>query len=188
MIKNKMRNQFNENYNKVLNWFFSFPNRELSLSELAKGLGISKKTANRIVGQLVKEGFLNKVVIGRAWRLSCNLNHSYNYTKKIWWNVSWVYESGVLEEIRKIVKGWRTIILFGNYRKGDDVESSDLDIAVEVLDDKELEIREIKSVSIGFRKNVKINLHIFNRKRIDLNLFSNIANGIILDGFLEVRA
>ena len=39
---------------------------------------------------------------------------------------------------------------------------------------------------LGFRTNVKVNLHIFSRNKIDLNLFANIANGIILSGFLEV--
>jgi hypothetical protein len=30
-------------------------------------------------------------------------------------------------------------------------------------------------------------LHIFNRNNIDDNLFNNIANGILLWGFLEVK-
>ena len=40
---------------------------------------------------------------------------------------------------------------------------------------------------LGYRKNVPINLYIFSRNKIDLNLFANIANGFVLDGFLEVR-
>ena len=40
---------------------------------------------------------------------------------------------------------------------------------------------------LGFRKNVKVNIHIFSRNKIDLNLFTNIANGIVLDGLLEVH-
>ena len=40
---------------------------------------------------------------------------------------------------------------------------------------------------LGYRKKVNVNLHVFSRNKIDLNLFVNIANGIVLDGFLEVR-
>jgi len=32
-----------------------------------------------------------------------------------------------------------------------------------------------------------VHLHIFSRNKVDLNLFANISNGIILDGFLEVH-
>ena len=42
-------------------------------------------------------------------------------------------------------------------------------------------------MNIGYRKNVPVNVHVFSRNKIDLNLFANIANGIILEGFLEVR-
>ena len=39
----------------------------------------------------------------------------------------------------------------------------------------------------GYRTNVPVNIHLFSEKNINLNLFSNISNGIILDGFLEVK-
>ena len=40
-----------------------------------------------------------------------------------------------------------------------------------------------------FEKMIKrhIQLHMFNRKNVDLHVFNNIANGIVLAGFLEVR-
>ena len=78
--------------------------------------------------------------------------------------------------------------LFGGLTKGKSLPMSDVDIAVEVLDDKDVRIIELGTLpQFGFRKNVKINLHIFSRNKIDLNLFSNIANDIVLEGFLEVR-
>jgi len=82
----------------------------------------------------------------------------------------------------------KAIYLFGSYRKGDDNEKSDIDIAVEVLDNKDIRIIEAGIISkFGFRKNVKINLHIFSKNKVDFNLFSNIVNGILLEGFLEVK-
>ena len=99
-----------------------------------------------------------------------------------------VCESGILKEIHKLTPGARAVILFGSYRKGDDTEKSDIDIAVEVLDDKEVQMIELGIVpELGYRKNVPVNLYIFSRNKIDLNLFANIANGIVLEGFLEVR-
>ena len=189
MVKLKKKELFklNEAYNKVIFWFFSFPNKEMSLNDLSEELKISKTTANRIVKDLIEEGFLKVEILGRIWRISCNKSHIYNYSKKISYNLMMIYESGVLEEVHKIIKSPRAIILFGSYRKGDDNQDSDIDLAAEVINNEEPRIIELPSIQqFGYRKNVKVNLYIFSRNKIDLNLFSNIANGIILEGFLEV--
>ena len=180
--------QTSEAYNKILYWFFSFPYQKITLSELAKELRISKITANRETNKLITGGFIVKETIGKAWQLSCNTKHEYNRSKKIAYNLEMIYESKILEEVYKEIKHPRTVILFGSYRKGDDTEESDIDIAVEIIGDEELIIKEIIIFSqFGYRKNVKANLHIFSRNNINNNLFSNIANGIVLDGFLEVK-
>ena len=182
-------NELNEAYQKVLYFFFSFPGKEISLSDLASNLKIAKTTANKIVVNLVKEGFLDKKVYGKTWRITCNQNHVYNISKKIPFNLAMVYAmyNHSKEEIFKTAGNVRSVVLFGSYRKGDDTEESDLDLAVEVAEGK-LKIKELGVISnFGFRKNVVVNLHFFSRKQIDLNLFSNIANGIVIDGFLEVK-
>lgn len=178
----------NEAYNKVLLWFFSYPTKEMSLSDIAEILEMSKTTANKIVGKLEKEGFLKKEVIGKVWRVSCNQNHVYNFSRKIAYNLLMIYESGIIRAIHEIVPNPRAIILFGSYRKGDDNEKSDMDIAVEILGGEDIKIRNLGVIkNFAYRKKVPVNLHIFSRNKIDLNLFANIANGIVLEGFLEVR-
>ena len=191
-LKSKLQD-LNEAYQKTLHWYFSFPNDELSLTDLASNLGISKTTANRIVTMLEKEGFLVKKVLGKVWRISCNQQHIYNFSRKIAYNLNVVYESNLIQAVHDFIQAEfkqspRAIILFGSYRKGDDTEKSDIDIAVEILGNQSLSIKEFRIFpQFEYRKNVKINLHIFTRNNIDLNLFANIANGIVLEGFLEVR-
>ncbi len=180
--------ELNEGYNKVLHYFFSFPTMRIGLSDLASVVKISKTTANRIVTQLVDEEFLRVEEIGRVWQITCNQNHIYNYSKKISSNLDMVYISGILDTIHKQFPNPKAIILFGSYRKGDDTEESDLDIAVEIAGSEDLKVQELGIFpKFGYRESVTANLHIFSRKNIDLNLFANIANGIVLDGFLEVR-
>ncbi len=189
----------NEPYLKVMRWFFSFPERKIGLNDLIKEVRISKTTANKVIHKLEKEGFLIKEVIGKAWRISCNQKHEYNRTKKICYNLELIYESGIIQEIDEKYRP-KSMILFGSYRKGDDNEKSDIDIAVEIVShniniaiavDVSHSALRIKEFGIlekfGFRKNVRVNVHIFSRKKINSNLFSNIANGIVLDGFLEVK-
>lgn len=179
--------QETEAYWKILRWFFSYPNKEMSLSDLSQVLEISKKTANKFVTLLVNEGFLRKEVLGKIWRISCNPNHVYNASRKIGYNLTLVYESGIRKMIWNMVPNYKAIVLFGSYRKGDDTEKSDVDIAVEVADKEELRIIDFVVPQLGYRKNVHVQAHIFSRDKIDLNLFSNVANGIVLEGFLEVR-
>ena len=180
--------KLNEAYQKMLLWFFSYPTKEISLNDLSTSIKISKTTANRVVTQLVEEGFLKKEILGKIWRISCNQTHLYNYSLKITNNLRMIYESGIISKIHELIPNPITIILFGSYRKGDDTEKSDIDIAVEVLDNEELRMHQLGIVpQFGYRINVPVNLHIFSRNKIDLNLFANIANGIVLEGFLEVR-
>ena len=173
-------------YVALLYWFFSYPTREIGLSDLAKELSISKTTANRFVNELANQGFLKKEVLGKTWRISCNIQHPLNRLK-IPYNLTLLYSSGIIEEIYKKIPNARAVVLFGSYRNGDDNDKSDIDVAVEILGNEDLNIIELGKYKMGLRKNVAINLHIFSRSKIDLNLFANIANGIILSGFLEVR-
>ena len=108
--------------------------------------------------------------------------------KKIPYNLQLLYESGIIGAVYNKIPNARAILLFGSYRWGTDNEKSDIDIAVEVLGNEEMRIEALGLIGqFGFRKKVKVNIHIFSRKRIDINLFTNIANGILLDGLLEVH-
>lgn len=177
----------NEPYNKVLCWFFSYPDSEIGLNELASQVKISKTNATRIVHRLENEGFLLKEVIGKSWRIKCNKKHLYNQTKKLSFNLQLIYESGIIEKIHKKIPNLQAIILFGSYRKGDDNEKSDIDLAVNMIGNHELRIEELGVIEkFGYRKSVVINLHIFTNKKINKNLFSNIVNGIVLEGILEI--
>jgi len=125
---------------KCLIWFYSFPLAKIGLNDLSKSIGSSKTGVKQIVEHLVKIGFLNRDVIGKAWLLSANQKHSYFITKKIPYNLGAIYESGLLDAVYNKVDSARTIVLFGSYRYGSDVEDSDIDIAVEILGDDELSI------------------------------------------------
>lgn len=190
-IKSVKSMELNEAYQNILHWFFSFPNAETGLNDLSSDLKISKTTAKKIISDLVDEGFLNMKIYGKTWRITCNPDHPYNSTAKVSFNLAMVYIAyydGLRDHISKITGNAKSVILFGSYRKGDDNEKSDIDIAAEVADNEEIRIVELGVIpKFGFRENVKVNLHVFSRNKIDLNLFSNIANGIVLEGFLEVR-
>ena len=175
-------------YDKMHAWFFAYPQDEFTLNDLCKQLEIAKTTANMVVASLKKEGFLEVRVLGKLWRIKANQEHVYFKTRKIPFNLKLAYESGILAWIQENIPRAKVIILFGSYRWGDDIPESDLDIAVEISEEKELEIIEGKIEKFGYRENVKASIHLFSRKHIDRNLFASMSNGIVLTGFLEVKA
>ena len=163
VLKN-VKLETNEAYLKILYWFFSFPEKKIGLTELANELKISKATATRKVDRLIKEGFLIKEVIGKAWRLSCNKRHYFNKSKKVSYNLQMIYDSSILQEVYKKVPNAKTIILFGSYRKGDDNEESDIDIAVEVADENSRYIEDFGVIEkFGYRRGTIVNLNAFSR-------------------------
>ena len=187
-LKNVNPLELSNAYRRVLYFFFSFPEQTIGLNNLSKQIGASKTSTRASVIQLVREGFLNKEEIGNAWRLSASPKNPFAITKKIPYNLQLIYESGIVSAIYNKIPSARAIILFGSYRWGTDNEKSDIDIAVEVLDNQDMRIENLGVIEqVGFRTNVVVNLHIFSRNRVDLNLFTKIANGILLDGILEVH-
>jgi predicted nucleotidyltransferase len=175
-------------YNKALYYLFSFPEKPVGLNELSQKVKSSKTATKNAVLRLISEGFLKKEIIGNVWRLSVNPKSQLMITKKIPYNLGLIYDSGIIAKVYDKIPEARAIILFGSYRWGTDNEKSDIDIGIEVIGNKEISIEKLMVLNkIGFRNNVIVNLHIFSRKKIDLNLFTNIANGIVLDGLLEVH-
>ena len=119
-----------------------------------------------------------KGVYGKTWVIFCNKQHYFNFTEKIAFNLEMVfaaYNAGLRKQIFEIFGNANAIVLFGSYRKGDDNEKSDVDIAVEVSDNLGLRIMKMGAIpQLGYRKEVPVNLHICSRNIIDINLFSKI--------------
>jgi predicted nucleotidyltransferase len=173
---------------KILHWFLDYPSKEMSLTDLATKLKISKSTATRIVSYFINKRIIEKEVLGRIWRIKFNIKNSVNLILKIPYHLQLIYSSGIVDEVYKKIPEAKAVILFGSYRKGDDTENSDIDIAVEVLGNDDPKLIELEILeNLGYRKNVKVNIYKFSRNKIDINFFSNIVNGIVLSGFLEAR-
>lgn len=172
---------------KVMELFFRFPEKEFSLSDVAKETGVAKANLGRIISNLQVISFLTIEKLSKIWRIKANRANWHFLRNKIVYNLSFVYQGGLVEFLYENYKHPKSIVLFGSFRKGEDISGSDIDIAIEEEDFKEYKILGLRELS-EFEKQIgrKIQIHEFNKKVIDINLFNNIANGIVLIGFLEV--
>lgn len=107
-----------------------------------------------------------------------NQNDEFKRLKKIF-NVDSLLEFGVIKFIEEKLSP-KSIVLFGSYARGEDIEDSDVDLFVECKKE------EMNLKSVEKKLNRKIELH-FNENftMYPKELKNNIINGIVLSGFLE---
>ena len=174
--------------NKVAEVLFRYPEKEFSLSDLAREAGVAKANIGEILEEFREAGLINIEKLSKIWRIKANQTNWLYVKSKIIYNLNFVYKSGLVEFLVDFFKNPKAIVLFGSFRKGEDLSSSDIDIAIESDDAKEYQIRGLKELA-EFEQIIgrKIQIHLFNRGNIDLGVFNNIANGILLWGFLEVK-
>ena len=173
---------------KIAGLIFSFPEVEFSVTEISNKAGVSKSSASRLIRHLEDAGIVTILDKRIVFRIKANMDNFQYIKRKIAYNLSTVYESGIVEHLNEVLNQPKAIILFGSYRKGDDVSTSDIDIAVETLQEIDTTLTKPKGIEeIGKKIGRQIQILVFSRKKVDINLFNNIANGIVLSGFLEVN-
>jgi len=165
---------------KILEFFLNNPTTEIHLRELSRTLHISFPWTRKLATILTKEGYLTKnrergFVIVRAARestLFCGLKRSYNLFS--------LYKSGLIEKIYEIYKPM-AIILFGSFGRGEDIETSDVDIAV-------ITTRKLSGNFEPYEKKIqrRIKLHELSPDKINKDFWNTLANGIVLKGYLEL--
>lgn len=189
IIPKKLQSLYNETAKqRIAQVLFRYPEKEFSLSDLAKESGVRKSNIGSILSELHNIGFIEITKLTSIWRIKANQQNNHYIENKIIHNLALIYQSGLADFLVDYFKHPRAIILFGSYRRGEDISSSDIDIAVESEDATDYPITGLRELAnLENQIGRKIQIHLFNRKKVDINLFNNIANGIILVGFLEVN-
>ena len=174
--------------NKIIEILFKYPEKEFSLSDLAREARVAKANIGNILNEFQEAGLINIEKLSKIWRIKSNQTNWLFIRSKIIHNLNFVYKSGLVEFLIDFFKNPKVIILFGSFRKGEDISNSDIDIAIESDEVKEYTVIGLRELS-EFEKVIgkKIQIHLFSRENIDIGMFNNIANGILLWGFLEVK-
>jgi len=160
---------------RILEVLFLHPEKEFSLSDMAKAAKVAKPHVSPILMELEKEDIIEIRKLSTIWRITAKREDKF-FRLKMVYNLHALLESGIIETISKDHP--KAIILFGSYRFGEDVSTSDIDIAVE--DSKEYRTEELR---VSTKNSLKrIQLHHFSPASTDKNVLANIANGIVLAG------
>ncbi len=161
----------------VLEVFFRNPNIEYHLRELSRKLKLSMPTIILATDKLSKEGLIIKTRGKVLTTVKADREKAKFIRHKRLYNLEEIYDSGIIEYLTETYNYPRCIILFGSYSRGDDIESSDIDIAI--MTNKRLELNLEKYDKILERH---INIHEISLNKISAEFKANLWNGIVLEG------
>lgn len=161
-------------------YYFKNSAKKLRVREIEREVRIPLPSVIKYVKELVKEGFLKKINISNITIYTTSENLTFKTEKKMF-NLRQIYESGLIEHIRRKYAN-PTIILFGSYDKGEDEETSDIDLFIQT----NVKISELNQ----FEKILGHKIQLFTADNIhnitNVELANNIINGTMLNGSLKV--
>jgi predicted nucleotidyltransferase len=154
---------------------------KLSQREISKILDVSPTAVANSLKKLLNNEFVVFEKTKTINFISLNLNNKIVIELKRAENLKNLYLSGLSDYLEESLAG-SAIILFGSYSKGEDTNSSDIDIAVIERKPKNLSLEEYEKI---LKRKININFY-DSWKDIHRNLKNNILNGIILHGSVDL--
>lgn len=163
--------------------FFANPTKKHYLMGISRNIKLAHTSVKKNLDKLIKLGLVTESVEkkgGRKFPLyRADLDNKIFKKYKIIYNISIILESKLIEFIEEKLMP-KSIVLFGSYSRGEDTETSDVDLFVECkeeeLDLKVFEKKLGRKIELHFKENFTL---------YPKELKNNIINGIVLSGFLE---
>ena len=165
--------------NEIKGFIFKAPERWMHIREIARKLKISPNSVRKNIAPLKKRGIVEERKDGNMILYRANMNDERCRREKMLHNLRNIFDSGVIESLYEYYSP-SAIVLFGSYARGEDISSSDIDIAVVTSSRKRPDMRKFEK-----RLSRKIELSLFTREGVSREFFNNVANGIVLWRFLK---
>ena len=168
---------------KIQEYFLLNPTAKLRVRQIEREIHVPLPSAIRYAKELEEEGVLQSLVISGVRFYTANRTSKTYLLEKKLFNLRSLYSSGLVEHFIETHSN-PTLILFGSYSRGEDIETSDIDLML--ITEKTTKDPKIEEFEAKLLRKVQI----FSVKRVeDLknnHLINNVLNGIVLNGFAEV--
>lgn len=157
---------------KVAEVFFIEPTKVHFIKEISRRINLAHTSVTNHLSSLLELGMIEKSSseIYKGYRAKRE-NPDFIFYKKIF-NLISLKESGLIEELKE--KYPKSIIVFGSYNQGEDIESSDIDLFV---DSEKFKLNHEK-----FEKYLSRNTHLIFKKEASKSLRESINQGTIIFG------
>ena len=163
-----------------VSFFGSMSTSEFLLRQVSRLAKIAPPSTKKYLQELEKEGVIAKVTKGLYPSYKAVRESSLFKNLKKWSLAMELTTKGVVDAIVTECSP-DAIILFGSASRGEDVESSDIDIAI-IAEETTLDLRKYEKL-VGRKLSL-----LFISKLSDLSseLKNNVLNGMILQGYVKV--
>ncbi len=167
---------------RIKEYFFLHPTTRLRVRQIERLVPVPLPSAIRYTKELEQEKLIKGSEIANIKVYSADRSSKNYLLEKKLFNIKQLFASGAIDFLLEELSN-PTIILFGSYSRGEDIETSDIDLYIETPSKKKLDLSSFekklqRKIQLLVHKNIK---SIENRE-----LANNIINGIPLHGFLEV--
>jgi len=169
-----------ENKDKLLGVFFDDPTGKFHVRELARVTKLNPNTILNLVGTFIKEGILKREKKKHIVEISVDYGEKFKRLKKLD-NLRRLCDSGIIDELRNKFDP-EVIVVFGSYSFGEDISGSDIDLAVISNKEKEIDLKK-------YERNLNRGIHLLvvHYNKISNEFYTNLINGIVLDGALRKK-
>lgn len=169
-------------HSKIMKFFYDYPSQKIHLRELARKTGLSPTGASKILRQLVKDGLVVKEKTKLAVFYKPNHDNKKFYIHKKASNLLKLRTSELLSDLIHFYRQPETIVVFGSYSDGTDIEKSDIDILVITKITKKFDASKYEKY---FKRGINI-IAMPSLKKASKEFINNVINGSVLYGYLQV--
>ncbi len=167
---------------QLTKYFFLHPTVKLRVRQIEREVNMPLPSVIRYTHELNNEGILKSTEIANIIVYSADRASPQFLMKKKMYNLQCLYDSGLINFLKEELNN-PLIIVFGSYSRGEDIETSDIDLYIEYSAEKKLNLKQYETalqrkIQTFFYKNI----HSLHNKE----LANNIVNGIVLNGYLGV--
>jgi predicted nucleotidyltransferase len=166
---------------KIKEYFFLNPTKKLRVRQIEKTLQVPLPSAIRYVKELINEEILKLEEVSNIKFYTSKRESKFIQQKQLF-NIQKIYDSNLIEYLIDSYSNPQ-IILFGSYAKGEDLENSDIDLYIETLSKKRIDLKKFEKI---LNRKIELFIHPRINKISNKLLANNILNGINLNGFIEV--
>lgn len=176
---------FKEAMFKVAELVFTYPNRTFHLREIAQETHFSTTAISQALSSLSAL----KIIATEETKLTKNVkadidSEAYRFYKSIL-NVYRIKHYMFFDFLITKFQNPQTIVLFGSFARGEDIEKSDIDILIITPNKYSFEKKELNTYEKAFHRT--INIHILpSLEKSEASFKNAVANGIVLHGYVKV--
>ncbi|MFC1800641.1 nucleotidyltransferase domain-containing protein [Nanoarchaeota archaeon] len=167
---------------KIKEYFFLNPTIRLRVRQIEREVKVPLPSVIRYTKELEEEKTLKSSTIADVKMYSADRTSEHFLLEKKLFNIRQLFSSGLIASLVEKLSN-PTLVVFGSYSRGEDIEKSDIDIYIGTPSKKKVNLGAFEKI---LQRNIQVFIHSNIHNIKNKELANNIVNGITLNGFVEV--